>query len=297
MIYKTIWFRITGLLSVMLTATTLIAAPPIRVTVSIPPQAYVVEQVAGKLAEVAILLPDGKSPHDYAPSPSQIIALAAGKVYFTIGLPFEKTIVDKMRGQTAGTFVNMAEGIVRIPAETDAHHHHESNGSHHHHEGDDPHVWTAPLNLAQMALNTAATLQRLDPANAAVYESNGKRFAAEMAAMDRSLAAELAPYKGRIIYVYHPAFGYFMARYGLKQEAIEEQGKDPTPKQLIKLIAAAKKDGVKVIIVQKQFNSRSAETIARAIGGKVLPVDNLQRNAVVLIRDIAAAVCEEMRKK
>lgn len=297
MTVKTVWFRITGLLSVILTASPLIAAPPIRVTVSIPPQAYVVEQVAGKLAEVAILLPDGKSPHDYAPSPSQIIALAAGKVYFTIGLPFEKTIVDKMRGQTAGTFVNMAEGIVRIPAETDAHHHHESNGSHHHHEGDDPHVWTAPLNLAQMALNTAATLQRLDPANAAVYERNGKRFAAEMAAMDRSLAAELAPYKGRIIYVYHPAFGYFMARYGLKQEAIEEQGKDPTPKQLIKLIAAAKEDGVKVIIVQKQFNSRSAETIAKAIGGKVLPVDNLQRNAVALIRDIAAAVCEEMRKK
>ena len=294
---STMWFRLTGLLSALLTTGSLVAAPPIRVTVSIPPQAYVVEQVAGKLAEVAILLPDGKSPHDYAPSPSQIIALAAGKVYFTIGLPFEKTIVDKMRGQTAGTFVDMAEGIVRIPAETDAHHHHEGGDARHHHEGDDPHVWTAPLNLGKMALNTAATLRRLDPANAAVYERNSKRFAAEMAELDRSLAAELAPYKGRIIYVYHPAFGYFTARYGLKQEAIEEQGKDPTPKQLMKLIAAAKADGVKVIIVQKQFNSRSAETVARAIGGKVLPVDNLQRNAVVMIRDIAAAVCKEMNRK
>lgn len=265
------------------------AAQPLNVTVSIPPQAYVLEQVAGGHVKISVLLPDGKSPHDYAPTPSQVVELATSKIFFTVGLPFEKVIADKMRGQTAGIITDMTAGIKRRSADE---HHHGKADHDDDHDGKfgDPHVWTSPENLKLMAANTRNILSQVDPANAPAYQLNYEKFAAKMDAMDRRIAADLAPFKGHVLYVYHPAFGYFTDRYGLKQEAIEEQGKDPSPKQIMQLIAAAKEDKVKVILVQKQFNTRSAEKIAGAIGGKVLAVDNLDRDAGKMIDNIAAAV-------
>jgi len=256
---------------------------PLRVTVSIPPQAALVRQLAGPLAKVSVLLPAGKSPHDYAPLPSQVTELADSNLFFTVGMPFEKTIADKMRGQTAGSIVDMSAGIKRRMAVED-------------HDGDedaslgDPHVWTTPENLRLMAANACAALCRAEPAHAVEFKANYEKFSAQMTALDHKLAAELAPFRGHVLYVYHPAFGYFTDRYGLKQEAIEEQGKDPSPKQIMNLIAAARKAGVKVILVQKQFNTRSAEKIAAAIHGHVLAVDNLDPDVVRMIMNIADAV-------
>jgi len=284
-------------------AVSTLAAAPLKVTVSIPPQAYVVEQIAGKLATVSVLLPDGKSPHDYAPLPSQVTALADSRIFFTVGLPFEKTIADKIRGQTAGAIVDMSAGIKR--RNVDEHDHDHDHAKHDKHDADhdccnsefgDPHIWTSPVNLKLMAANVCTALAAAEPQHAALFRANYEKFSAAMDTLDRRIAAELAPYKGHVLYVYHPAFGYFTDRYQLKQEAIEDQGKDPSPKQIMELIAAARKDGVHVIIVQKQFNTRSAEKIASAINGKVLPVDNLDRDAVRMIENIAAAVKQGVSK-
>lgn len=283
----------------LLLSTGVVRAERINVAVSIPPQAYLVQQLAGDHADIAVLVPDGKSPHDYSPTPRQMRELAACRLYFMVGgMPFESEIVKKIRAGLHAGFVNSSEGVKFIPAAAGEHHHHHGEGEenaeaerHHHHEsGDDPHIWMDPVNLKIMAGNMLAALVKADPADKAVFQANYRQLADRLDALNRAIAERLAPFRGRSVYVYHPAFGYFCARYGLIQVAIEEGGKDPSPQQIMALIAAARHDNIHVILVQKQFNSRSAARIGAAIKGRVVPVDNLARNVPEMLENLTQQI-------
>ena len=131
----------------------------------------------------------------------------------------------------------------------------------------DPHIWLNPLLVKTQARTICDALVELDPQHAADYRKNLAAFEADLDRVHAEIAATLAPLKGRELFVFHPAFGYFADAYGLKQVPVEIEGKEPTAKQLAELIARAKADHVKVIFVQPQFSRKSAEAIAQAIGG------------------------------
>lgn len=133
----------------------------------------------------------------------------------------------------------------------------------------------------------ARALIATDPQNSGDYTANLEQLNRELDALDRKIATQLQPYAGATFFVFHPSFGYFAKRYGLHQEAVEVEGKSPTPKQLSSLIAEAKDDGVKVIFVQPQFDSRSSEVIAGAIGGEVVPLDALAEDVTGNLETIA----------
>lgn len=264
----------------------------LKVTVSLPPQAMLVQRIAGNAAEVNIMVPDGKSPHDYSPSPQQVRGVIESDVYFLLSnMPFEDEIVKKLNGQSKAALINASAGIKYLQSTPCEHHHDGKNtGEENHHEsenGNDPHIWMNPENLKIMATNILTELQRLRPAHSKEFQAAYQKLCAELNAADKKIAAQMAPFKGRIVYVYHPSFGYFCDRYGLKQMAIEEGGKDPTPKQIMELIADAKRDNVKVILVQKQFNSRSAAKIGEAINGRVVPIDNLVTDVIPMLENLS----------
>ena len=96
--------------------------------------------------------------------------------------------------------------------------------------------------------------------------------------VDNTLKTTLRPLKGATVFVYHPAFGYFLERYGLKQETVEIEGKQPSPKQLRWLIKLAAEFDAKTIFVQPQFERKAAQTLADAIGGKVEIIDPLSED-------------------
>jgi zinc transport system substrate-binding protein len=100
----------------------------------------------------------------------------------------------------------------------------------------------------------------------------------------------LGPLKGREILVFHPAFGYFAERYGLTQRAVESEGKEPGPRQLAALIDTARERGVRVVFVQPQFSRSSAEKIAEAIGGAVVPMDPLASDYLANLERMATEV-------
>lgn len=85
----------------------------------------------------------------------------------------------------------------------------------HSHEGVDPHAWLDPENAQLWLTAIAAELARIDPANAATYTANATAAAKTVATLDAELATTLAPLKGKPIVVYHDAYGYLAARYGL----------------------------------------------------------------------------------
>jgi len=247
--------------------------PPLAVFVAIPPQAYLVQRIAGPHANVGVLLRQGQDPHTFEPSPSQLAMLGRARAFFPIGMPFERRLVERIRATyPALHIVDVTAGIRRrtMREETAAGHDpHAPAGE------PDPHVWMAPPLLATQAVAMADALVSLDPSHADLFRRNLKELTAEIAALDRRVRTALAPFKGRTFYVFHPAFGYFADAYGLRQMAVETEGKIPTPRQLSVLIKQARADGVNVIIVQPQYDRRSAESVAAAIGGSVFPVDPL----------------------
>jgi zinc transport system substrate-binding protein len=262
-------------------------ADVMEVHVSIPPQKWLSDKLGGDKVITHVLVAKGQDPHTYDPTPKQISALARSRLYFTIGMEFEEQIVHKLAETVAGLrFVDSTRGITRIAMTEEGHHGehevgheagHEAQGVEeaHHHDGADPHVWLSPRNLQIMAEVMAKEMAATDPANKAVYEQNLAQLHAELDQLHDFIHKELDPYKGSSFYIFHPSFGYFAKEYNLVQQAVEVGGKSPSPRQLSALIEMARKEGVKIIFVQPQFDTKSAESVARAIGGSVEPLDNL----------------------
>lgn len=265
-----------GVMLLVWTGTAVRAAEPLRIMVSIPPQKEIVERIAPD-ARVTVMLPPGKNPETYMPTPSQVQQLGEAQIYFSIGVPFEQQFLPEI-GRTLPNLIvsDLSRGITKRQI-TEEHAH---DGEEHDHEAGepDPHVWMAPPLLAQMARNTAATLAQLQPERTADYQNYADAYSDEMRSLDVQLKEMLAPYAGRTIFVYHPAFGYFTDAYGLKQEAIEQGGTSPTPRQLARLVAAARADDVHVIFVQPEFDQNKADVIAEAIHGKVVSLNPLDEH-------------------
>ena len=104
------------------------------------------------------------------------------------------------------------------------------------------------------------------------------------------MKTQLSPFTGREFLVYHPAFGYFADVAGLRQHPLEINGREMTAVQLANVIAKAKKDNIKVVFVQKQFNPRLAGELARRIGGEALPLDPLAYDLLKNFRAMTEAV-------
>jgi zinc transport system substrate-binding protein len=134
------------------------------------------------------------------------------------------------------------------------------------------------------------TLKKLDPQHARQYDRNLRAFLADLDKLNAKIADALAPMKGQTFFVFHPALGYFADAYGLKQQAVEIEGKSPSAKQLGKLIDLARAKGAKVIFVEPQFPSRSARRVAKAIGGVVVPIDPLAEDYMKNLAAIAEKI-------
>lgn len=266
---------------------------------SILPQEYFVERIGGDRVEVQALVTPGSSPATYEPTPRQMAALSEAEVFFRIGVPFENAFVPKIEGATEGLrIVDTRKGITLRKMK--AHHpeeHGDADGGGQDKEGDDPHIWLSPRLVKVQARTIADALIEVDPAGKVTYEKNLAVFLKDLDALDAHLAEALAPVKGETFMVFHPAWGYFADAYGLEQEPIEIEGKDPSGRQLVRIIEMAKKEGVRVIFAQSQFSMESAKRIAEEIGGAVVPINPLARDYVGNLGQVAEAVLEALQKQ
>jgi zinc transport system substrate-binding protein len=266
---------------------TALGAGKINAYVSILPQAYFVERVGGDRVDVGVLVGPGRSPATYEPTPKQMAALGRSRVYFRIGTPFERGFMEKIAS------IHKDLEIVDTRKGVPLRYFRESGGK----EVADPHIWLDPKRVGIQAATICEALSRLAPNHATEFEENLKAFRADLERVDRKIAGALAPVKGSRFYVFHPAFGYFGDSYGLVQVAVEIEGKEPSPKQLARLMGMAERDGVRVIFVQPQFARRNAEAIARAINGAVIPMNPLARDYLKNLEGMAEVLKGALRKR
>jgi len=282
--------KILFVLLVVLNAT--VYAKPM-VIVSILPQKTFVEKIAKEKVDVTLMVKPGNSPHSYEPKSSQMISISKADVYFSIGIEFEKTWLDRFKSQNKKLrFVNISDSVAKI-AMTESHneqvHHHETG---HHHKGVDPHTWTSPKNVKIMAKSIYRILVQIDPTNEKFYKSNLDDFIKEIEETDNKIKYTLQDIKVNSKFmVFHPSWGYFANEYNLTQIAVEVEGKKPKAKEMIMIINEAREENVKVIFTQPEFSDKSAQIIAKEANVSVKKISPLNpdwsKNLINMAKAIA----------
>ena len=289
-----------------------LAQKPISVYVSILPQKYFVERIAGEYAVVQVLVKPGKSPSTYSPSPDQIKELTTSDIFFRIGVPFENGFLHKIKAisgaiQIVDTRKNIALREMKFHDHGDPHEDTNHNEIGHNktepHKteqgretnqqdpiGKDPHIWMSPLLVKTQARTMAAALISFDPKNSTTYEQNLEKFIKDLDDLHKHLAATLDPFQGETIFVSHPVFGYFTDTYGLKQMAIETMGRAPRGKQLSSIIKKARLNKTRVLFVQPQFDRHAAQKISSAIKGTIVSIDPLAFDYLSNMETIARTI-------
>jgi len=269
------------------------------VTVSIAPQAYIVRKIAGDNVDVNVMVPSNVSPETYEPGPKKMVELKESAIYFSIGLPFEKGWLEKVKNQFPGIVV--AEMHKNVPLRSMGEDpHHECKGNHHHHHhhhgSHDPHVWTDPVILIVLAQNTLTELLKADNSNRDLYIRNHIELKKELQTLHDETAELLKDSKGAAFVVYHPAWGYFADRYGLKQMAIEVDGKEPSASDMAQMVKFIKDKKVEKIFVQKQFSDSVVKSLSEETGIESVIIDPLEEDVVQSIRKSAKIIKEGLVK-
>ncbi|MBP5638179.1 MAG: zinc ABC transporter substrate-binding protein [Victivallales bacterium] len=263
--------KVIFLLMILFTA--VVQSQPLFVMVSIEPQLESVKRIGGELVSVEALVPSGASPETFVPGPRRIAALEKAAFFLTIGVPFEKALVPKIRATFPSLpILDTIDGMEFLPMD-DGHSHGEEHGHHHGHL--DPHVWLSIANMKVHARAVAKALTEKLPEHVREIIVRRDAYIASLDALDNELRKELEPLRGKPVLVFHPAFGYFLSRYGLRQMVVEVGGREPTGRHLSALIHQAKSAGIRCVFVQPQFNEKTAHAVAKELDGKIIQLNPL----------------------
>ena len=256
--------------------------------VSILPLKSLVEAITDNDFRVEVLVPPGASPETFEPTPRQLIALNEAQWVFQVGLiDFETALLSRIKNQKR--IVPLHKGIDLLSGSC-SHSHHVCNG--HHQHGIDPHIWTSPRALKTMAATIYQTIHTTLP-DSLRYTENFARLQDRLTALDKETAAQIAASGVQKFIVYHPAMSYYARDYGLQQQAIEQDGKEPSARQLKTLIEEARKSGIRIILYQRQFPRSTVETIASDIGAEAVEFDPLAEDVVANIAAITLQITRQ----
>lgn len=269
------------------------------VMVSIVPQVYFAQRLGGDLVEVQTITPPNYSPETYQVTPRQMDTLGRADIFFRIGMPFEEQLTIRL----ASTFpklsvVDTREGVSLLSMTSDqghGEHENEQEEGHHHHGDRDPHIWLDPMRVKQQARIMAEALKRRLPGQAEIFDRNLEAFDREMDDLHREVAEILKPVRGRVFYVFHPAFGYFADTFGLEQRAIEMEGKSPGPRRLYEIMNEIKNAGAKAIFEQPQFSVVELNAVAEETGVSVVLLDSLAEDYNANLKRMAQAVATYLK--
>src|SRR3954463_4718147 len=252
-------------------------ASKLNVVTTTPDLGALAREIGGDRVEVKTLAKPTEDPHFVDAKPSHIVTLNRADVLVEGGAELEQgwmpPLLDNARNSKiavgAPGRVTASNGIkmLEIPATLD-----RSRGDVH--ALGNPHFLIDPKNAKIVANNIAQHLTQVDPAGAATYAANLKKFNTDVDARTAVWEKAMAPFKGAKIVTYHNDFVYFAERFGLQVvETLEPKpGIAPSAAHLAKGISEMKESDPPVVLAQPYQNRKTAETVARQTGANVLDV-------------------------
>jgi ABC-type Zn uptake system ZnuABC Zn-binding protein ZnuA len=248
------------------------------VTVSIFPIYDLVRRVAGPDADVALLLPPGRSEHSFDPTPKDIENASKAKVGVMVGLGLDpwmeklmKDAAPKARILKVGDRVptllikddpigdEEADKARAAAGQKEAHEEHE-----HEKGATDPHVWLDPERARLIVRAIAEELGKADSAHAIDYRKRATDIDDSLSALDKEVETRTKALKTRGFVTFHGSFQYFADRYKLDILAVIEPfpGSQPSGDYVAKVLSVIKKKNVPALFSEPQLDPRPAKVLS-----------------------------------
>ena len=261
------------------------ALAEIRVAATIKPGHSLVAAVMAGVGEPALLLDGPASPHLTALRPSQARVIEGADVVFAVGEGLEAFLHKLMESAGGARIVELvdAPGLELLGYRESGDHadeHEEQEEGHHEHAGTDPHIWLDPDNAKAMVGHIAAVLAAADPNNAESYNRNAQDVSRDLDRLERELAVRLAPVKDRPFLVFHDAYQYLEAHFGLNGlgAIVLNPETPPGARRLQEIRHRIDEADVACVFSEPQFEIGYVTTVLEGAGARTASLDPLGLN-------------------
>ena len=224
---------------------------PLRVLATTTLLASLAADVGRGRAEVTSLLPVGASPETYQPAPADIVRAHGAGLIVENGAGLEAWLAPMLRsGAAHAPIVNCSDGLTVVAA--------------------NPHLWLDPEFARHYVVAMRDGMIAADPAGAATYRANAAALDARLAGLEARIREQLAtiPPANRNMIVFHNAWLYYNARFGLRTLGVIEEvpGSEPSAKHLAQLIDLARAAHVRAIFAEPEYSANLVNAVARSAG-------------------------------
>lgn len=260
------------------------------VTISIAPYKYFVEAIAGNTVQVGLLVPPDTSFHHYEPTPRQVLQTGTADIWFRIGESFEGRAIQALTSHYPNLkIIDLRDHVDLI---TVGHEHRHCC----HADGADLHIWLSARQAKIQAQDIAKALIEVYPENKELYQNNLNKLLKQLDDLDHEIVEILKPLQNRTIMVAHPAYAYFARDYQLTQLPIEYEGKDPSSKQLMRILEQARTAQIKTIFIQREYSIKGPSLVAKELGANIVELSPYSENYFMMMRDIAHRIAAKDQK-
>ena len=252
------------------------SAALLRVVATTEDLASLAREIGGDKVVVVGLAKGYQDPHNVDPKPSFILEVSRADVLIAVGRELEigwlPPLITQSRNARiqpgAAGFLDASSNVKILEIPTGA----LTRAMGDVHPSGNPHYWLDPNNGRLIAQLIQQKFGELDAADRAYFAQRYTDFDRRLAAAEKRWDAMMAPYKGTRLVTYHRSWPNFMERFGLEVMGYVEPkpGIPPSPTHTIELIAEMKRQGVKLVVMESYFDSKTPEKIAAQVGGKVV---------------------------
>ena len=161
----------------------------------------------------------------------------------------------------------------------DDHHDEKHHDDHAEAEGGwDNHIWLDPANAQPIVAAIVQALSALNPANAALFQANAEALLTDIEALDAEIGRQLDGLGETPFVVFHDAYQYFEAAYGLRAPlAVSLSPEIPPSAQRLRAIQE-EAEGINCFFAEPQFSGQVVERLAEGLGFEVGLLDPLGAN-------------------
>ncbi len=226
------------------------STPKMSIAVSIYPLAYFTQKVAGDLLTIHLITPGATEPHDYAPTPTDIITIESSKafVYNSAGLD---AWADRISPGLSKNGIHVLKMIQYLDGVSK--------------DSTDPHIWLDPILVKRQVENIIRLLIELDPEHENIYKNNAAQYLAEISQLDKDYKNGLAQCRLTEIISSHDAFAYLGSRYNFTIHPIAgiSPEDEPSAAQLSALAELVRQKNIQTIFFESFVSPKLSETLAR----------------------------------
>lgn len=230
----------------------------IKIVTSIYPLAEFTKEIGKDLVDVDFVTPPGAEPHDYEPTPQDIVRIRSAGIFLFNGNGMDiwaQKITDDLSKNDI-IFLDMSKAL-------------GLSGN------NDPHFWLDPSLVKKEIEIIKDILIKTDSLHAIDYQKNSMDYLALLDKLDSNFRQGLANCRQNEIIVSHNAFSYLAKRYNIRTNYISGLSPDEEPsiKRISEVTTIAKNKNIRYIFFEKLVNPKISETIAKEVGAQTLLLD------------------------